>query len=162
MRLALALAALAVGCTQTSTPPPQPTPFVPGLSFGPSEAGLDHGVTFDGFSVYRLRDLFVRAKVPSLPPGVTSLGLWFSNPQGELFFEDHVRFSTDATVTMTTDGEPVFAAKPRDGGFALDTGIPILGTIFQKYPNPGAWGVTASVDGVAGMQLTGTLMLSAD
>jgi hypothetical protein len=158
-------ALLAVGCSgqHAKTPPP---PFQSEILLtADARENFDLGITASSFRLHDVRDLWVRVKVPSMPK-VATLSLTFVNPLGELFYEDNTLFTTDASVQMSDDiimhhPVPTLPATPLKGGFALDRIVPIAGSIFHRVPiRDGAWGVTASVEGVPG-KLTTTVLFSA-
>jgi hypothetical protein len=147
-----------LGCSRASTPGlPEPGSTVesPGsfraeLLLGETEEALEHGLSATHFNFAYLRDLWFRAKVPSMP--TTSIAeVRFLTPQGNLFYSDSFAFSPDPLVTtMPTGGShdrTVYHAKEQPGGFALDHMVPVAGSIFHRYPNPGMWQVEVHVEG---------------
>jgi hypothetical protein len=135
----------------SSTPaPPSMTAFTPAIYLADDPGKFAAGAKqMDGFNFANLDDLWVRVTVPAMQ-GLSTLHLTFVNPKGEQMFEDHMPFSTDPTQkkTMMAIGESsVLTGVAVPGGFALDRKIPILGTVFTRYPPEGTWQVSASVDG---------------
>jgi hypothetical protein len=144
---------------------PTPQPLTPGLSLSSSEGGLEAGVVGHQFNFGQLRDLWVRATMPSIGPVATE-HLTFLNPLGELMFETTRAFSLDpAMQEMPMPGKSspmtVFRAKPIAGGYAIDVGLPVWGTTFTRYPTTavGDWQIKAEIDGV-NQPLTTTMTVS--
>ncbi len=157
--LALCTLALAMGChgsatTPRSNPPTPTTPapmtaFKPGVYLADDPARFAVGAQTDKFNFAYLDDLYVRVTVPAMQ-GMSTLHVNFTNPHGEMIYEDHVPFSTDPmqkTTTMPIGESNVLQGVPVQGGYALDRRIPIMGTVFTRYPPDGDWQVTATVDG---------------
>jgi hypothetical protein len=129
-----------------------PTPLTPALQFSMTEGGLDHGFVSTRFTLSALRDLWVRALVPSIN-ATAQLDIMFFNPRTELINETHVAYSSDPTVTqmpMPGMDHPLtlFPAKPVPGGWALDYPVPVAGTAFTRLAvvNEGTWTVEAKVN----------------
>jgi len=132
-----------------------PRALTPGLTLSSSEGGLAAGVVGNAFNFGQLRDLWVRATMPTIAPVVTE-HLTFLNPLGERMYETTRAFSLDPSMQempMAGKSSPmtVLRAKPIDGGYAIDVGLPIAGTSFTRFPTTavGEWQVSAEVDGVA-------------
>ena len=158
--LGLALGA-ATGCTNAAGPPTPEPPlgvsaqspegFRPALLLADSEEALRAGATTTHFNFAYVRDLWFRAKVPSLQH-VAMLNVKFVSPQQTVFYEDNFPFSPDERMTemsMPQASHPltVLHAHPVSGGLALDHMVPIAGSVFQRYPMPGTWLVQVRVDG---------------
>jgi hypothetical protein len=155
--------AFSTGCTrQDSSPapdpvggglPPQVAPLRGAIELSESQIALQHGATSAQFNFGRLRDLWVRVKLPAMPT-VTQLHTWFINPQGERFYETTVPFTNDpsmSTMMSPNMGHPaaVYQATRLPGGYALDQQVMIAGSAFMRYPmvNEGTWIVNAQLDG---------------
>jgi hypothetical protein len=128
--------------------PPQ---FNGGIELSNSQLGLDNGMTSTKFDFFQVRDVYVRVKLQSMSTLIT-LKLEFLDPAGFAFYETNQLYTTDPSMTMGTmmkpgvPPSPTMPAKPIAGGYALDYPVPIAGSVFQRFPKPGAWTVRASVD----------------
>lgn len=138
-----ALAILACGPSVGAGPPEEE------IRFAGSEAALDGAAAPAPFDFLALRDLWVRIKVRK-PARFMTLTLTFLSPGGTPFYEAIVLYTTDPTVRVgQVNGAPASAlqGKHMPGGFfALDYPVPIDGSVFQRYPEPGTWLVKAQVD----------------
>jgi hypothetical protein len=135
---------------EATAPNPTPTnPFSEGIDLSFAEWALDQGVTSTSFDFLQIRDLWVRVKVAGMEKIVT-LQLNFISPTGSTFYSMSQLYTPDPSVTtgiMNNVPSSALLAKAMTGGYALDYPVPISGTVFQRYPTPGAWTVKASVDG---------------
>jgi hypothetical protein len=167
MRTIALLTLLAAGCSKTSggggnhPPPPDgqdlggaPTgpPITAALHLADSEASLAAGLYADSFNFYDMRTLLVQVVLPDMPRQ-TMLHLLFIDPRGGSFYEDHVPFTTDpsgGTLTHPIMKTPqlMMVARPFNSGWALNREVPIGGSSFVRFPQPGDWQVQATVDGV--------------
>ena len=156
---------LSAGCQQNMMLPPSttptPSPFSARLLLAESGDALESGNSSTHFNFGYLRDLWVRVQVKDAPR-MTQLTLAFVNPEGQIFYHDSVPFSTDPDVhelaesANTNAGHPitVYTARLIDGAVLLERAIPILGTVFQRVPPDGVWGIQAAVEGVPGTLTT--------
>ena len=140
------------GATTMQQPPPQP--LTPALMLSSGEGGLETGAVSRAFNFGQLREIWVRATVPVMQH-VTMVNVTFRNPMGELIYESNVGYTSDAKMTtmpMGGNAAPMSLghAKPIPGGFAIDMGFPVGGTVFTRFPTSGVgdWTVQARVDGV--------------
>jgi hypothetical protein len=120
------------------------------IRFALSETDLRAARYTSAPSFYQLRQLWVRVEEPAIGR-LASLRLVFTNPNGEPLYEDRTFYSTEPTMTATTMGQmatqAVLAARPFGGGVALEHSVPIGGSVFERFPSPGMWTVTALLDG---------------
>jgi len=124
-----------------------------GIVLAGSQEGLGHAAMFPSFDLMRLRDLWVRVHVQRMPK-TARLDLVLTNPRGEAFYQTSLIFSRDPKVkSAALDGSDhpvtVFPARKVPGGYALDQVIPIMGSVFTRYPAPGTWVVQANVSGLS-------------
>jgi hypothetical protein len=125
-----------------------------GLTFGDNRGLLMSGQSQSSFNFVTLRTLFVRVIVSAVPDS-TIMHLTFTNPRGEIFYQDNAPFSTGSAGSTMMPGmdhpsQVTPVVKLPNGKFALDRGIPIAGSIFQRYPSDGDWPVQAAIDNAAG------------
>jgi hypothetical protein len=147
---------LLLGCAgrqPAANPPDGSTALQPALVVSDVSGDWSRG---NQFPISTTRDLFVRAVVPSLP-SQTMLTLRFTNPRGEVFYEDRAPFTTLDTPVTVNDNmfhSPRIATRAEvvPGGYAVTRMVPILGSIFQRSGRAeGGWGVTAELEGVPGV-----------
>jgi hypothetical protein len=124
----------------------------PQLTLATSREALATATSSD-FNFARLRDLWVRVTVPAAHPGVSVVRVAFINPRGEVFHEQLLRYSPDPAVQTTTSADvahrvPVRTLSHVPGGFVLDFAVPIVGSTFMRYPQPGTWMVRVSGAGL--------------
>jgi len=160
----LLLSLVVAGCSKQSA---QPTPDQGPL---PVQAALDISDDPEDFSkgnsypLLTTMALYVRVTQPTLPL-TTMLALKFTDPHGEMFYEDHSPFTTSSDPVMVQDGlmhvpMQAWPAKQVPGGWQIIRSVPVRGTNFTRIPQPdGAWGLTAELDGVPG-QLSTTVMFT--
>ncbi len=134
-------------------PASHPGPFAEGIDLAVSAEGLGQDASASPFNFLHLRDLWVRVNVSKMPK-TAALNLVFVSPRGETFYESTLYFSRDTKVKSVTPlgaDHPavVLQARRLPGGFALDQPIPIVGSVFLRYPMPGTWMVQARISGMA-------------
>jgi hypothetical protein len=140
------VAAILVACTNTSTTAPAPAPFQEGIDLASAQELLDHGGAATQFDLSTVSTLWVRVKLHAAA-GVVAVRLNFVGPQGGSVFETSLQFTTDASYRAMPGTPSLFVARPLAGGFGLDYPIPIAGTVFTRFPKPGAWTVEATIGG---------------
>ncbi len=144
---------LAGGGGPVAAPASSAGPFAEGIELAGSAEGLGRDEIASSFNFLHLRDLWVRVNVSRMPK-TAALNLVFVSPRGETFYETNLFFSRDAKVrSVNPPGADhpatVLQAKRFPGGFALDQPIPIVGSVFLRYPMPGTWVVQARISGMA-------------
>lgn len=131
-----------------------PASYDTGVTFADSRGMLMGGQSQSSFNFATLRTLFVRVIVSAVPD-TTIMHLTFTNPRGEIFYQDNAPFSTAGAGSTSMPGmqSPSMVTpivKLPNQKLALDRGIPIAGSIFQRYPSDGDWSVQAAIDGASG------------
>lgn len=155
------------GATSGVPPPgssvtPLPSPFREGIDLALTQSALENGQFADRFDFSRTRELWVRMRVAGMG-GTTSVRLTLATPSGSVFYETTVAYSADPSRNeMTVTNDPiqnvmmvpnapqpitVFRALPLRSGHALLYVVPVAGTALARYPVPGRWRLTATIDG---------------
>jgi hypothetical protein len=145
-RVLVLAAALVAGPTAAAPPASHGAPFREGIEFASSEAALEDATATE-FDFLELRDLWVRIKVRR-PSQLVTVKLTFTSPSGAPFYEATLLYATDPRVrTGRINGAPtsVLPVKRVPSGFALDYPVPIAGSVFQRFSEPGSWKVQAQV-----------------
>jgi len=128
-----------------------PTPFHEGIDLALTQSALENGQFADRFDFSRTRELWVRMRVAGIG-GTTLVRLTLATPSGSVFYETTVAYSADPSQNvMMVPNAPhpiaVFRAQPARSGHALLYVMPVAGTALARYPVPGTWRITASIDG---------------
>ena len=134
---------------RAAAPSARAVPFAQAIQFASSQSELDTGPLLTEANFARQRDLWIRVTVSKMPP-TTLLGLTFTTPAGQPFYETNRYFSRLPQVASTVvpggqRPDVVYQARKVPGGYALDLPIAIAGSVFLRYPAPGTWTVQAKV-----------------
>jgi len=168
MRIAVSLIfAIAFGCSSSafaaqagatgsvprlgSSVTPRPAPFREGIDLALTQSGLENGQLADRFDFSRMRELWVRMRAAGIGRN-TPVRLTLTTPSGSVFYETTVAYSANPSQqVMMVPNAPhpitVFRAKPTGSGHALLYVVPVAGTALARYPVPGWWRITATIDG---------------
>jgi hypothetical protein len=146
----IALLILALGSCQT---PPGSLGGGPPPPLALSDAADPAATPRTQFDLVKLRDLRVRVYVGKLAP-MSRLHIQFTSPRGEVFCEDQHAYSADPNVTTVHDETlgidvPVISAQAQWGGYLLERVVPIRGSIFHRFAEPGTWHIEVSVPEVS-------------
>jgi hypothetical protein len=127
-----------------------PEPIPEAIHFAVSQGDLRAGRYTSAANFFQLRELWVRVEEPGMAR-LTSLRLVFLNPRGEPLYENRTFFSTDPNMGAAPMGQmapqAVLPALPLGSGVALEHAVPIGGSVFERFPAPGTWTVSAQLDG---------------
>jgi hypothetical protein len=136
------------------TPPDLATPILPVAIkiVADNPRLLDGAATQTSFRLPFLRELYVRLQVPSLPSDISWATLRVFTPTGDSYHERKVPFTADTNPRQATPPGAalpidVIPAKPLAGGFGLDQEIVVGGTNFVRYPRPGFWKISFTLEG---------------
>jgi len=143
--------------------PYAPAPFAVGIKVVANNAALLAGKGSVAFKLPHVRSLLVRTSIAQIPEALLWMTIELHTPDGALYSQRHLPFSADPGITEidSPDGidrrVEVDRIKTIEGGYALDTAIPVGGTALTRTADPGAWRLNVRIDGQPTLSFEQTL-----